>query len=230
MACQMWSRIPILGRGAGAEIECRMHRILLTACLCLALPACARRVPAPGAEGGARQDPGHSPERASGETVTEYDLDHDGRTDVWRYTRRGPDGKEVLVRKELDLNNDGKIDVWEWYDASGLLEKQVVDLDFDGKPDVVLHFEKGQLVRKEYAFGFDGKPHAWSYYEKGHLVRKERDENGDGKVDYWEYWEGGEVDRVGIDTDGDGRVDRWESRKAASAAAEAEKAAARPAR
>ncbi len=192
-----------------------MRRTLLAACLCLALPACARRVPAPAAEAGLQQDPGHSRDRKPDETVAEYDLNHDGKPDVWRYTRRGPDGKEVLVRKERDLNNDGKIDVWEWYDADGQLEKQIVDFDFDGKPDVVLHFEKGQLVKKEFAFGFDGKPHAWSYYEKGHLVRKERDENGDGKVDYWEYWENGQIDRIGEDLDGDGNVDRWTKRQTA---------------
>ncbi len=153
------------------------------------------------------------------EIVSEYDLDHDGKPDTWKTARRLPDGREVLVRVERDLNADGKVDVREYYDAEGNLEKQVIDLDFDGKPDVVLYFEKGQLVRKEYAFGFDGKPHAWSYYEKNRLVRKERDENGDGKVDYWEYWENGEIDRIGIDLDGDGKVDKWESRKPPTAEA-----------
>jgi hypothetical protein len=196
-----------------------MRRTLLIGLACGFLLACARKIPAPAPAGDAAltEDPGHSRERRPDETLTEYDLNHDGKPDVWKYTRKNAEGKEVLARKERDLNNDGKIDVWEWYDAEGNLEKQIIDFDFDGKPDVVLYFEKGQLVRKEYAFGFDGKPHAWNYYEKGHLSRKERDENGDGKVDYWEYWEGGEVDRIGVDTDGDGRVDRWESRKAAAA-------------
>jgi hypothetical protein len=200
----------------------RMFRTFLAVALCAGAAGCAKKVPSPDAAE-SRVDPGHSPEKGAGEILTELDLNHDGKTDVWKYTRKTAQGKEILVRKERDLNNDGKIDVWEWYDADGNLEKQAIDFDFDGKPDVVLYFEKGQLVRKEMAFGFDGKPHAWSYYEKGHLVRKERDENGDGKVDYWEYWEGGEIDRIGIDTDGDGRVDRWESRRAASAAAEGEK-------
>ena len=192
-----------------------MHRPLL-ALPFAALLACAGKIPAPAA---AKDKPAdsHAAARQPDETLTEYDLDHDGKADVWRYTRKGPDGKDVLVRRDRDLNGDGKIDVWETYDASGNLEKQVVDLDFDGKPDVAIRYEKGQIVSKEMSFGFDGKPHAWSYYEKGRLVRKERDENGDGKVDYWEYWEGGEVDRVGIDVDGDGKVDRWEKRKPATA-------------
>lgn len=196
-----------------------MRRLLLAIPLA-ALVACAGKTPAPAAAKEGPTDP-HVAARQPGETLTEYDLDHDGKPDVWRYTRKGPDGKDVLVRRDRDLNGDGKIDVWEFYDANGNLEKQVVDLDFDGKPDVVIHYEKGQIVSKEMGFGFDGKPHAWSYYEKGRLVRKERDENGDGKVDYWEYWEGGEVDRIGIDVDGDGKVDRWESRKTAAESAPA---------
>ena len=122
------------------------------------------------------------------------------------------------------------MDVWEWFDAEGNGGKRVVDLDFDGKADVVLHFEKTQLVRKEMAFGFDGKPHVVAYYERGKLTRKEEDDNGDGKVDTWKYWEAGELDRVGVGTDGDGKVDRWEVRRgegAPSPAAKADAAASR---
>ena len=184
-------------------------RIALLVAAAVLLSCAARRVPeaASGQAGAPAQEP-------KADVVTrELDLDHDGKPDTWRTTRRLPDGREVLVRVERDLNGDGRVDLREFYDAEGNLERQELDLDFDGKPDVILHFEKGQLASKEYAFGFDGKPHAWSYYEKGRLVRKERDENGDGRVDYWEYWENGEIDRVGIDLDGDGKVDRWESRK-----------------
>ncbi len=152
-----------------------------------------------------------------GETVHEYDLNHDGRTDVWAYSVTSPDGKDVVIRKEKDLNNDGRIDCWEFYDLDGTLVRLTYDMDFDGKPDVSLFFEKDQLVRKEYAFGFDGIPHSFNFYEKNKLVRKERDANGDGKIDVWEYWENGEVDRVGIDSDGDGQVDHWETRKTAQA-------------
>jgi hypothetical protein len=155
-----------------------------------------------------------------GEIVTEYDLTHDGKPDVWKYTIKDATGNEVLVRKEKDLNGDGKIDTWEKYGPDGTLVMVAYDLDFDGRPDEILYFEKEQLVKKEMAFGFDGIPRSWSYYEKGKLVRKERDTNGDGKVDYWEYWENGEIDRIGIDTDGDGQVDRWEARKSAEASAE----------
>lgn len=189
-----------------------MRRILL-ALPAVAILACAGKTPAPQA-GPPGPVPASAPPRpAAGLAVTEFDLNHDGKADTWKFTRTGPDGKDVLVRRERDLNGDGKVDVWETFDDAGEPSVQVFDLDFDGKPDVALYFEKGQLVRKEFSFGFDGKPRAWSFYEKGKLARKERDENGDGKVDYWEYWENGEIDRIGIDTDADGKVDRWEQRK-----------------
>jgi hypothetical protein len=179
----------------------------------------AAAVPAPVAAEARLAPKGFEPQ--PNETVTEYDLTHDGKPDVWKYTVKDATGKEILVRKEKDLNGDGKIDTWEKYAPDGSLVKVVYDLDFDGKPDEILTFEKDQLVRKEMAFGFDGIPRSWAYYEKGKLVRKERDTNGDGKVDYWEYWENGEIDRIGVDTDGDGQVDRWEARKSAEASADA---------
>ncbi len=160
-------------------------------------------------------------ERQPNEILTEYDLTHDGKPDVWKYTVKDAAGKEILLRKEKDLNGDGKVDTWEKYAPDGSLVRVVYDLDFDGKPDETLYYEKDQLVKKELAFGFDGVPRSWNYYEKGKLVRKERDTNGDGQVDYWEYWENGEVDRIGVDEDGDGQVDRWEAKKTA----EGEKAA-----
>jgi hypothetical protein len=152
-------------------------------------------------------------ERRPNEAVAEYDVTGDGKPDVWRYAAKDATGAELLLRKEKDLNGDGKVDTWEKYAPDGVsLERAVYDLDFDGKPDVSLWFEKDKLVKKELAFGFDGIPRTWSYYENGKLVRKERDTTGRGKVDTWEYWENGELDRIGVDQDGDGQVDRWDVR------------------
>jgi hypothetical protein len=191
-----------------------MRRIAVAALLLAA--ACSHRqkalAPAPGRE---NQAPALASAPRPGETVQEFDLNHDGRPDVWAYWVRGTDGKDVLVRKERDLNNDSKIDCWEEYQPDGTLAKLTYDMDFDGRPDVTLYFEKDQLVRKAYAFGFDGVPHIFNFYEKNKLVRKERDTNGDGRIDTWEYWENGQVDRVGLDLDGDGQVERWENRQTA---------------
>jgi hypothetical protein len=206
-----------------------MRRILL--CLGgLAALACAT---AP------RPDPAMAPARTApmtpagfekqpNETLAEYDLTRDGKPDLWKYALRDSAGNEVLLRKEKDLDGDGKIDTWEKYGPDGVsLVRAVYDLDFDGKPDVSLFYEREQLVRKELAFGFDGVPRSFNHYEKGKLVRKERDTNADGRIDTWEYWENGELDRIGVDQDGDGQVDRWDARRRAEAgAAEAEQPAA----
>lgn len=199
-----------------------MHRSLLALAGLAALSCAGARKTAPvaaAAPADARVVPkGFEPQ--PGEILSEFDLTHDGKPDVWKYVVRDAAGKETLVRKEKDLNADGRIDTWERYAPDGALVRVVHDLDFDGKPDETLHFEKEQLVKKELAFGFDGVPRSWSHYEKGKLVRKERDTNGDGTVDYWEYWENGEVDRIGVDQDGDGQVDRWEAKKTAEAPAQ----------
>ena len=147
------------------------------------------------------------------EKVTEYDLNKDGKPDVWTYTvaAKSADGKDIdrLARKELDINWDGKVDIARTYDEKEQIAVERLDLDFDGKVDVANYFEKGVRIRAERDLSAAGKPSEWVFYEKGKLVRKERDTNGDGKVDYWEYWEGDQVDRVGEDLDGDGNVDKW---------------------
>ncbi len=147
-----------------------------------------------------------------GETVAALDPAFVGHPTVWKYSVVVAEGKERVVRIERDLNGDGKVDSWEAYDEDGNLAKAVYDMDFDGKPDLIVTYEKGQLVKKEIAPGFDGRTRVIAYYENGKLVRKERDSKGNGKIDTWEYWENGELDRVGYDEDGDGQVDRWEKR------------------
>ncbi len=151
--------------------------------------------------------------RSGDEKITEFDLNHDKRPDVWSFTVPGksPDGKEIdrLVRKELDVNWDGKVDITRNYGENESIDRESLDLDFDGKVDQVNFYEKSILVRKERDLDYNGKPDLWIYFEKGKIERKERDTNGDGKIDYWEYWEGDHVDRIGEDLDGDGNVDRW---------------------
>jgi len=152
-------------------------------------------------------------EKRSDEKVVQYDLNRDGKPDVWEYyvTVKDASGHatEHLVRKEMDLNFDGKVDAVYWYDDNGDKVREQLDLDFDGKVDETIFFEKGQVVRKERDLNGDGKVDTWLFYEHGQLVRKERDTKGTGKVDYWEFWENGQIDRIGEDLDGDGNVDRW---------------------
>jgi hypothetical protein len=117
-----------------------------------------------------------------GETVRAYDLNHDGRPDVWVYAVAGAGGSEVVVRREKDLDGDGHIDTWEQVRADGTPSRLSYDMDFDGTPDLTLSFEGDQLVLKEYAFGGDGLPRTINVYEQGRLVRRERDAGGDGQL------------------------------------------------
>jgi hypothetical protein len=147
------------------------------------------------------------------EKVAAFDVSHHGRPDLWKYSIVVGEGQERVIRKERDLNGDGRVDFWEAFDEEGNLVKQAYDLDFDGKPDLVITYEKGQLVKKEFAPGFDGMAQTFAYYENGKLVRKERASKNDGKIDTWEYWENGQLDRIGMDLEGDGQVTRWEKRQ-----------------
>jgi hypothetical protein len=168
------------------------------------------RGPAGGTQGAADV---HQPP-AGEEHVSAFDLRRTGKPDVWVYTVSTKDATgrpvERRVRKEADLNGDGKVDLVDWYDEGGQVVKETLDLDYDGKVDDTLFFEKGKKVRSEKDLDGDGRVDTWNFYDGAEkLVRKERDVRGTGKVDYWEYWEGGTIDRIGEDLDGDGAVDRW---------------------
>ena len=123
-------------------------------------------------------------------------------------------GEKILVRKELDLNGDGKVDYVYYYDnkkpTDERIEKIAVDNDFDGKFDEIKYYnpDNGQLVREELDLNFDGRPEIIKRYYNGQLVKKEIDTNFDGVMDYWEYYQDGKLVRVEIDTNGDGKPDK----------------------
>lgn len=150
---------------------------------------------------------------AQGKRVVKLDLNQDKQPDVWKiYKSKVEQGAkvDVLTCKERDLNFDGRKDIWYYYDADGNIQKEEMDLDFDGSTDLVTIRRAGKVVRQEMDTNHDGKPDVWKQYEEEVLTRIDRDTNYNGKVDYWEYYEGGQLDRIGFDLDGDGRVDRWE--------------------
>jgi hypothetical protein len=136
----------------------------------------------------------------------------DGRPDIWKFyaaTVESGTKLDVLVCKQVDLNHDGRVDVVAYYDATGNVVKEEIDLDFDSKFDETVFYEAGRVLRKELDRNHDGRPDVWSYYENDKLVRIEKDTQFRGRVDCWEYYEAGKLDRIGWDTTGSGRVDRW---------------------
>jgi hypothetical protein len=68
--------------------------------------------------------------------MSEYDTDHDGKPNVFKYFARNDDGSVYIDRKERDSDGDGKIDVWERFNEEGLVIRTGRDTDGDGKMDV----------------------------------------------------------------------------------------------
>jgi len=151
-----------------------------------------------------------------GKKVTLYDLNHDGKPDVWKLTQEKEEHGtkvDVLTCKEVDLNHDGKKDYVAQYDENGNLILEEYDFDFDGHFDARIHFDKktGKKFAIERMSQFGDKPDVWEKYgpdEKLETVR--RDRNGDGKPDYWEQYLAGQLDKILYDDDFDGKVDRKE--------------------
>ncbi len=147
--------------------------------------------------------------------VREFDRNNDKKTDIVNVYKKGTAGKgddpgtepQIFI-KMMDLNLDGKYDVYRFYDESGAVAKEELDLDFDGKIETTDHYIGMVVIQKEIDSQFDEKSDLWKYYdEKGVLIKLEEDQDGDGAVDYWEYYTGGVLERMEKDTDRDGRPD-----------------------
>jgi hypothetical protein len=148
-----------------------------------------------------------------GKQVVTADTNGDQRPDVTKiYTsiRQGDQTSQVLVCKQVDLNSDGKVDIIYHYGEESGLTFEEFDLDFDGRFDLRAFYQSGRRVREELDTNYDQRVDFTKYYEADRLVRVERDGNNDGRVDEWQYYEAGKLDRIGFDSTGSGRVDRWE--------------------
>ncbi len=147
--------------------------------------------------------------------VREFDRNGDKKTDIVNVYKRNSaekgaeaDAEPQIFIKMMDLNLDGKYDVYRFYDESGAVAKEELDLDFDGKIETTDHYIGMNIVQKEIDSQFDEKSDLWKYFdEKGILIKLEEDQDGDGTIDYWEYYAGGVLERVEKDTDRDGRPD-----------------------
>jgi antitoxin component YwqK of YwqJK toxin-antitoxin module len=155
-------------------------------------------------------------EAPGGKLIEKYDLSGDKKADLWKVfqivaaTKEGESEQRILIRKKMDLNFDGKVDVVQFMRKNGEIYREEMDLDFDGIIDAVAFYKKGELVRRELDLTFDGRADIIKYYEDGKLVRKERDANRDGRIDIWEYFESGRIVRVGHDRDGDGKPEYFD--------------------
>lgn len=142
------------------------------------------------------------------EPTEAVDLNKDQQPDQWVYPMA--DGK---VRVERDMNFDGKIDVWQYQTADGDLVEEEMDLDLDGRVDLVAFYEQGKIRRKELSVNFDDDFSIVKFYsDQGKLLRVERDQDQDGQTDLWEYYDdSGNRERVAWDESGDGQPDTFDN-------------------
>jgi hypothetical protein len=153
-----------------------------------------------------------------GRRAVEVDLNQDGKPDVRKVYGKGPEG-EVLVCREADLNYDGINDVVYFYDDIGRVVRDEVDLDKDGKIDIISTYIDGKIVKQELDTNSDGVIDSVRYLENDLPIRFEADTDGDRRIDHWEYYEDGKLVRIGMDKSGDGKADEWYRDDAAAAAA-----------
>jgi len=109
----------------------------------------------------------------------------------------------------VDRNQDGRVDLW-IYRQDGEIVRRVLDEDFDGRADrsVVYDSASQQIARIEEDTDQDGTIDAWTEYQSGTILRRRADTNHDGVVDTWTFYQGGQIVRHEQDSTGNGYRDR----------------------
>jgi hypothetical protein len=118
------------------------------------------------------------------------------------------DGSSSDAQK-VDVNGDGKPDIIHVMKA-GKEVCRIVDLNMDGSIDAFIYYDdQGRERRRESDFDRDGRADEIAIFEGGVLKLKMRETNFDNKLDTWDYYEGGRLVRRERDSDGDGIIDQW---------------------
>ena len=130
-------------------------------------------------------------------------MNGDGQPDVQRLVQAGK-----RVCQTVDLNFDGQSDVVVHYDALQRERRKALDLDHDGRTDLVEVYREGSLTAKLLDTDGDGRSDTWREHDGAKLLRIERDTNGDGRGDWLRVLEGlGGGGHELIDLDADGLAD-----------------------
>jgi hypothetical protein len=118
-------------------------------------------------------------------------------------------GEAQLADGIVDRDEDGRVDMWIYRD-DGQIVRKALDQNFDGRPDTTLHYdrESHQLARVDEDSDDDGAIDAWTDYRDGQVVRRRADADRDGTVDTWTFYRDGQITRHEQDTTGDGFRDR----------------------
>ncbi|HEY4178888.1 MAG TPA: hypothetical protein VGM90_18705 [Kofleriaceae bacterium] len=152
----------------------------------------------------------------NGKNVVTFDLNKDGRPDVWRLYKVVDDGGtkvEQLTCKQVDFDRDGRKDWVVAYSPKGTPLFEKADFDYDGKWDMskIYDTKLNQPAEIERDTDFDGKFDVKEIYDaSGKLSSVKRDRNNDGQPDLWEQYKDDVLLAILYDDDFDGKVDRRE--------------------
>ncbi len=144
-------------------------------------------------------------------TKIESDVDGSGKINLVVFKKND---KKYL--QKMDTDHYGVFDVEDAFDENGRMIRESVDSKKvkNGTYDDNYYYENDLLVKEVLDSNFDGKPDVWVTfkYNPDNSFKEcviERDGNYDGKVDEWHYTDNQRrVIRVEKDTNGDGKPDK----------------------
>ncbi len=139
--------------------------------------------------------------------LVETDSNRDGKADSWTYFDKGR-----KTKVEMDIDNDGKADVVNnfVYGPGGELIKIETDNNKDGKADQISCFVNGILDKEESDADYNGAMESVTYFRDGKQEKSEIDLNGDGKPDVVKTYilnSSGEAVGADVDENADGAPD-----------------------
>jgi len=113
---------------------------------------------------------------------------------------------EPIADGIVDRNQDGRIDLW-IYREKGEIVRRVLDEDYDGAADSWIEYQEGVPVRRRADSNHDGTVDSWTFYRDGETSRHEQDTTGNGFRDRVGFYEAGKLVREEQDSLGSGRAD-----------------------
>lgn len=119
---------------------------------------------------------------------------------------RAQTSPEPIADGIVDRNQDGRIDLW-IYREKGEIVRRILDEDFDGAADSWIEYQDGVPVRRRADTNQDGTVDSWTFYRDGETSRHEQDTTGNGFRDRIGFYEAGKLVREEQDTLGSGRPD-----------------------
>lgn len=116
------------------------------------------------------------------------------------------DGADAV---RVDVNGDGKPDVITVYEG-GRKVCEWLDFNFDGVCDTWVYFTpSGQVRRREVDYDRDGRIDETTNFAGDRIQDRQRATTLAGRIDTWQYFQHGQLTRAERDTNGDGIIDQW---------------------